>query len=97
MSKVTIVTGASRGIGAATARACAEAGHKVAICDQVEDPRKAKGIVRREVTRVVTPGLVLDPESLDESSNNYLFAITPPGQSIGVAWIDVSTGESELY
>ncbi len=73
-----------------------EQGHKVAICDQVEDPRQAKGIVRREVTRVVTPGVILDLEQLDARRPNYLAAITvrPDGESgFGFAFADVSTGE----
>ena len=49
-----------------------ERGHKVAICEQVEDPKKAKGLVKRAVIRVVTPGTTLDATSLDESKNNYL-------------------------
>ncbi len=52
-----------------------ERGYKVAICDQMEDPAQAKGIVRREVTRIITPGVVIDPDSLDNRSNNYLAAI----------------------
>ena len=52
-----------------------EKGHKVAICEQVEDPKKAKGLVKREVIRVVTPGTTLDATSLDESKNNYLMSI----------------------
>ena len=52
-----------------------EKGHKVAICEQVEDPKKAKGLVKREVIRVVTPGTTLDATSLDESRNNYLMSI----------------------
>ncbi|MCK6527468.1 DNA mismatch repair protein MutS [Myxococcota bacterium] len=70
-----------------------ELGHKVAICDQVEDPRKAKGLVRREVTEVVTPGLVTDPDSLDARAGNYLLAVAPAGGRVGLAWIDISTGE----
>ena len=50
-------------------------GYKVAICDQVEDPKAAKGIVKREVTRVITPGTIIDTDFLDEKSNNYLMGI----------------------
>jgi DNA mismatch repair protein MutS len=68
-------------------------GYKVAICEQVEDPRKAKGIVRREVTRVVTPGTVIDEKALPERGNNYLAAIINDAGSWGLAWADISTGE----
>lgn len=71
-----------------------KAGRRVAICEQVEDPRTAKGIVRREVVRVITPGVVVDARTLDRVQNNFLAAIarTPSG-AVGVGWIDVSTGE----
>src|SRR3989338_3180703 len=52
-----------------------EAGHKVAICEQMEDPKVAKGLVQRQVVRVVTPGLLPDPELLGETGNNYLAAV----------------------
>jgi DNA mismatch repair protein MutS len=69
-------------------------GFKVAICDQVEDPKVAKGIVRREVTRVVTPGVILDEEQLDAKRGLYLAAVRPGnGGAIGFAYLDVSTGE----
>jgi len=51
------------------------AGHKVAICDQVEDPKLARGLVKREITRVVTPGTIIEPAMLDEASNNFLAAV----------------------
>lgn len=51
------------------------AGHKVAICDQVEDPKLAHGLVKREITRVVTPGTIIEPTMLDEASNNFLAAV----------------------
>ena len=71
-----------------------ETGHKVAICEQVEDPKQAKGIVRREVVRVVTPGLLIESESLVPDENNYLLALCEAaGGSWGCAWLDVSTGE----
>jgi len=69
-----------------------EAGRKVAICEQVEDPAKAKGIVRREIVRVVSPGVVLDIDSLDASSNNYLAAVVYGMEGIGFACLDASTG-----
>ena len=69
-----------------------EAGKKVAICEQVEDPALAKGIVKREVVRVVSPGVVLDIDALDSSSNNYLAAIVYGMEGIGLAYVDASTG-----
>jgi len=68
-------------------------GHKVAICEQVEDPRTAKGIVKRAVTRVVTPGLVVDTDTLDPRRNNYLMALVTEAGSFGVATVDITTGE----
>ncbi len=69
------------------------AGHKVAICDQVEDPRLAKGLVKREITRVVTPGTIIEPSMLDEASNNFLAAVVEEEGQMGLAFVDVSTGE----
>ncbi len=71
------------------------AGHKVAICEQVEDPRKARGLVRREVTRVITPGLVLDSQNLSANQPNYLaaFAASDRGEGFGLAFLDISTAE----
>jgi DNA mismatch repair protein MutS len=69
------------------------AGYRVAICDQVEDPRKAKGLVRREVTDVVTPGTVLASAMLDERRPNFLVAIAPGPHCVGLARVDLSTGE----
>ncbi len=68
------------------------AGRKVAICDQVEDPRTAKGLVRRDITRVVTPGTVLDPESLIPSAPSYLAALLPAASAWSAAFLDISTG-----
>ncbi|MSP60667.1 MAG: DNA mismatch repair protein MutS, partial [Myxococcales bacterium] len=68
-------------------------GFKVAICDQVEDPKLAKGIVRREVTRIVTPGVILDDEQLEPKVGCYVCALHPGESAIGLAWLDVSTGE----
>lgn len=67
------------------------AGCRVAVCDQVEDPRKAKGLVKREVTRVVTPGTLTDESLLDPRANNFLAGLVP-GNRAGLAWIDISTG-----
>jgi DNA mismatch repair protein MutS len=68
-------------------------GYKVAICDQIEDPALAKGIVKRDVTRVITPGTVIDPTMLEEKKNNYLMAIYCQQIYFGIAVVDVSTGE----
>ncbi len=73
-----------------------KAGHKVAICDQVEDPKQAKGIVKRELTRVVTPGTVLDENLLSEKRNNFLVALHRSGGCFGLAHLDLSTGEFKL-
>lgn len=70
-----------------------EKGYKVAICEQVEDPKTAKGIVKREVIRVVTPGTVVDEELLDEKNNNYLAVIYSHRDKYGFAVSDISTGE----
>ena len=70
-----------------------EKGYKVAICEQVEDPKMAKGIVKREVIRVVTPGTVIDEELLDEKTNNYLAVIYGKDDTYGFAVSDISTGE----
>jgi DNA mismatch repair protein MutS len=69
-------------------------GHRVAVCDQAEDPAQAKGLVRREVTRVVTPGTLTDDELLDPRQANVLAALAPHGGRgpVGVAWADPSTG-----
>lgn len=68
-------------------------GYKVAICEQVEDPKTAKGIVKREVTRVVTPGTNLNMQELDEGKNNYLMAIVCVGDHFGVSTADITTGD----
>lgn len=74
-----------------------QAGHRVALCDQVEDPALAKGLVRREVTRVVTPGTLTEEELLDPKQSNHLAAAWIGGQGnqslIGLAWVDLSTGQ----
>ena len=68
-------------------------GYKVAICEQVEDPKLAKGIVKREVVRVVTPGTNTDIQALDESRNNYIMCIVYLDDRYGIAIADVSTGD----
>ena len=71
-----------------------EKGYKAAICDQVEDPRTAKGMVKREVTRIVTPGTNLDMDSLEEGKNNFIFCILYSRQGLsGISIADVTTGE----
>lgn len=70
-----------------------EKGYHVAICEQVEDPKQAKGIVKREVIRVITPGTVLDHTVLDESKNNYIMSIFGGKNGYGLSVCDVSTGE----
>ncbi len=68
-------------------------GYKVAICEQMEDPAKAKGIVKREVIRVITPGTIIESNMLEEKKNNYIAAIFKVGTYYGLAYSDVSTGE----
>ena len=68
-------------------------GYKVAIAEQMEDPKLAKGLVKREVTRIVTPGTLLDSQALDETKNNYLMSIVYLARSFGIAVTDVTTGE----
>ncbi|HVK73931.1 MAG TPA: DNA mismatch repair protein MutS [Kofleriaceae bacterium] len=77
-----------------------ELGHKVVICEQTEDPKLAKGLVKREVVRIVTPGVVVDEESLDPRAARYLAAVAFPderatgkGPAVGLAYLDVTTGE----
>ncbi len=68
-------------------------GYKVAICEQTEDPAKAKGIVRREVVRVVTPAMVLEDELLQPKANNFLMALAVGEDRFGIAFLDASTGD----
>ena len=67
------------------------AGLRAAVCEQVEDPRLAKGLVKREVTRIVTPGTVTDDALLDPRQSNFLAAVAP-GDPLGLAWVELSTG-----
>ncbi|MHC5059722.1 MAG: DNA mismatch repair protein MutS [Planctomycetota bacterium] len=69
-----------------------QAGYKVAVCEQVEDPKLAKGVVKREVVRVVTPGTLTDEMLLDAREDNFLAAINPGVKSAGLSWVDISTG-----
>ncbi len=69
-----------------------KSGFKVAICDQVEDPAAAKGLVKREVVRVITPGMIIENEYLDPKTNNYLLALASAKGLYGLSYIDISTG-----
>ena len=71
-------------------------GYKVAICEQMEDPAKAKGLVKRDIIRVITPGTVLDAACLDDKAGNYLCGIYADSRSAGVAFCDVTTGKAHL-
>src|SRR5580704_4280245 len=68
-------------------------GFRVAVCDQVEDPKLAKKLVKREITRVVTPGTVMDPALVRSHENNYLAAVARVDGRSGLAYVDISTGE----
>ena len=72
-------------------------GHKVAICEQMSDPKTTKGLLEREVVRVLTPGTITEDESLHPSESNFLLAVNPPPKKsrkkrCGLAWVDLSTG-----
>ena len=69
-----------------------ERGYTVAICEQMEDPATAKGLVRREVTRIITPGTLIESSMLDETSNNYLCSVYLDAEGVGCAFADISTG-----
>ncbi|MDD5383111.1 MAG: hypothetical protein PHH60_05605 [Candidatus Margulisbacteria bacterium] len=73
-----------------------EKGYKVAICEQIEDPKLAKGLVKRDIIRVITPGTVLESSMLSEKTNNYLMAINHDKGKFGLAFIDATTGEFKL-
>ncbi len=70
-----------------------QAGHKVAICEQVEDPKLAKTVVKREVVEVITPGTTLSEKILDNKNNNFLAAVVVEGNQAGIAYCDISTGD----
>ncbi|MGH9894958.1 MAG: DNA mismatch repair protein MutS, partial [bacterium] len=70
-----------------------DAGYKVAICEQMEDPKTAKGVVQREVVRVITPGTITEGDSLDARDNNFLAAVSRGRKDYGLALTDVTTGE----
>ncbi len=67
-------------------------GYKVAVCDQIEDPAQAKGLVKRDVVRVITPGMIIEDELLDKRANNYVLAVKSKDGAIGIAFLDISTG-----
>ena len=68
-------------------------GYKVAVVEQIEDPKLAKGLVKRALVQIITPGTVTNPDQLDEKSNNYIVSICPHGDNYGLCFVDVSTGE----
>lgn len=70
-----------------------KAGYRVAICDQLEDPKTVKGIVKRGVTELVTPGIATNDKLLEQNSNNFLAAIHFTDTALGIAFLDISTGE----
>src|SRR3954468_18085891 len=70
-----------------------ELGHKVVLCEQTEDPKLAKGLVKREVVRIITPGVVLDDDVLDPKLPRYLAALVPTKERVGLAYLDATTGE----
>jgi len=69
-----------------------EKGHRVVICEQTEDPKLAKGLVKREVTRIITPGTVMEGQCLEDNNNNFLVAILVEAEGCGLAFSDISTG-----
>jgi len=71
-------------------------GYKVAICEQVEDPKSAKGLVKREVVRVLSPGLIDDPETLEAKENNFLMSLAKGSDGFGLGFLDLSTGEFKI-
>jgi DNA mismatch repair protein MutS len=71
-------------------------GFRVAVCDQVTDPKTTKGLVDRRVTRIVTAGTVFEDDLLERGASNFLLAVSPAGDRCGLAWLDVSTGEFRL-
>src|SRR5918992_3267145 len=69
------------------------AGHKVAVCEQIEDPKVSKGVVERDVVRVITPGTITAAEALDARGNNFLIAVCQDNRNFGLAVTDITTGE----
>src|SRR3954452_7392074 len=77
-------------------RRLVQQGYRVSICEQTEDPKQAKGIVRREVVETITPGAAFADDLLDKARNNFLCAVYPAGDETGIAAADLSTGEFRL-
>ena len=73
-----------------------DAGYKAAMCDQIQDPREAKGLVERDVTRVITPGTLTEDALLESKDHNYLAAVLTGNDVAGLAWVDLSTGEFKV-
>lgn len=73
-----------------------EKGYKVAICEQVEDPKNAKGLVKRDVVKIITPGTITDSTMLDEKKNNYIASIIKEKSNIAFSFCDISTGEFKV-
>jgi DNA mismatch repair protein MutS len=73
-----------------------KAGHRVAVCEQTQDPEEAQGLVDRAVVRVITPGTLVEETILEEKKNNYLAAVVEEGGTAGLAWVDLSTGQFRL-
>lgn len=73
-----------------------EKGYKIAICDQVEDPAVAKGLVKRDIVRIITPGMIIENELLDEKSNNFILSVSLDNSSVGISCLDISTGAFRL-
>jgi len=74
-----------------------QAGRRVAICEQTQDPREARGLVDRDVVRVVSPGTVTDGKLLSDRANNFIAAVAPDQEGFGLAWLDVNTGQFHLW
>ena len=74
-----------------------EAGYRVAICEQLSDPSTTKGLVERDVVRVVSSGTVMEDDILDENKSNYLLSVFSANDAFGLAWTDISTGEFYVY
>src|SRR5574344_1860337 len=70
-----------------------EKGYKVGICEQIEDPKLAKGLVKRDIVKIVTPGTVIESSMLDETANSFIANIYNIGREYGISYIDISTGE----
>ncbi len=74
-----------------------QAGRRVAICEQTQDPKEARGLVEREVVRVISPGTITDGKLVDERQNNFIIAAVPDPEGYGIAWLDVTTGQFSLW